>query len=92
MSHCSMVHTPIPRPDSQILEAKAALDEEWKNLQKLLAWDESNVSSEAEVIRRAKPEGKKVHFCNINGLMSSQEPCFICRKGPKVQTKIGAER
>ena len=64
MSHYSMVHTPISRPDSHFLEAKAALDEEWKNVQKLPAWDESNVSSKA-VIGRAQREGKKVHFATL---------------------------
>ena len=56
-----------------ILEAKAAPDNEWTKLQKLPAWDESKVISKAEVIRRAKLEGNKVHFGNINALVSSQK-------------------
>ena len=35
-------------------EAKAAFDKKWTKLQKLLAWDESKVTSEAEVIQGAK--------------------------------------
>ena len=92
MSHYSMVHTPIPRYDSQILEAKAALDEEWKNLQKLPAWDESNVSSKTEVIRRAQREGKKVHSATLMDLCHLKNLVSFVEKGPKVQTKSGAER
>ena len=58
-----MVHKPFLIPTAMNNpEAKAALDEEWTKLQKLPAWDESKVTSTAEVIRTAKLEGKKVHF------------------------------
>ena len=64
MSHCDKVHKPIPVPTAMtILEAKAALDK----LHKLLAWDESKVSSEAEV-KRAKLEGKTVYFATLMDL------------------------
>ena len=58
-----MVHKSIPTPIAmRIPEAEAALDKEWTTLQKLPGWDESKVTSKAEVIRR-----------NIDGLVSSQE-------------------
>ena len=60
MSHKNMAHKPIPIPRAMnILEANAALDKEWTKLQKPLASDESKVSSKAELIRKAKLEGKK---------------------------------
>ena len=74
MSHYNMVHKPIPTPTTmKILEARTAVDEDWTKLQKQPAWDESNVTNNAEVIQRANFEGKTVHFCNIDGLVSSQE-------------------
>ena len=45
-----------------ILQAKAALGKEWETVRRLPAWDESEVKSNAEVIRHAKLEGKTVHF------------------------------
>ena len=66
MSHRNMVHKPIPTPKAmQNPEANAALDSAWKTLQKLLACDESKVTSEAEVIRQAKLEGKKVRLATL---------------------------
>ena len=44
MSQNNMAHTPIPIPKAmKIIEAKCALDTECAKLQKLLAWDESQV-------------------------------------------------
>ena len=63
MSHNNMVHKPVPIPKAmRTFEAKAALDKEWTKLQKLPAWDESTVTNKAEVIRRAKLEGKTCSF------------------------------
>ena len=61
MTHYNVVHKPIPILTLMtILDAKAALQKEWTKLQKLPAWDESRATSKAEVIRRAKLEGKTV--------------------------------
>ena len=70
MSHCHMVHTPIPRTTvaMTIHEAKAAVDKEWTKLHKLRAWDESTVTSKAKVIRQAKLEGKTVHVATFMDL------------------------
>ena len=46
-------------------EAKTAVDKEWTKLQKILAWDESKVTCQAEVIQIAKLEGKTVHFATF---------------------------
>ena len=49
MSHTTMVHKPIPIPKAMnISQAKAALDKEWENLQKLPAGDEPKVTSKTE--------------------------------------------
>ena len=67
MSHCHMVHTPVPIATVAITipETKAAVDKKWTKLQKLRAWDESKVTSKAKVIRRAKLEGKTVHVATF---------------------------
>ena len=69
MSHYNMVHKPIPiLKEMTSLEEKVPLDKEWTKLQKLPAWDESKMTSKAEVTRIAKLEGKKVHFVTIMDL------------------------
>ena len=76
-----MAQKPIPTLTAiTVLEAKAALDEEWTNMQEPPAWDESKVTSKAEVIRRATLEGKTILCGRIGGLVSSQE----FRMGEKV--------
>ena len=72
MSHYNMVHKPIHIPKAMTIpDAKTALDKLWTKLQKLLAWDESKVTSKTEVTRRAKLRRRS--FCHINGLLPSQE-------------------
>ena len=90
MSHCNTVYKPIPIPTAmKILQAKAALEMEWTKLQKQPAWVESKVTSEAEVMRRAKLKGKTAvsqHSWNV---------CVIPRTGekvPKVHKTSGIER
>ena len=64
------------RQQCKIPRQKAALDEERTQQQKMPAWDESEVTTKAEVIRRAKLEGKAVHFatfmdlCRLNCVIS----------------------
>ena len=64
------------RQQCKIPRQKAALDEERTQQQKMPAWDESEVTTNAEVIRRAKLEGKAVHFatfmdlCRLNCVIS----------------------
>ena len=66
MSHYNKVHEPILIPKAMTMpEANAAVDEEWKTLQKISAWDESKVTCQAEMIQREKLEGKTVHFATF---------------------------
>ena len=48
-----------------IPDAKAAVDEEWKKFEKLLAWQLEKVKSKKEVILEAQREKKKVHFATL---------------------------
>ena len=43
-------------------------------LQKLPAWDEAQVNSEAQVIRRAKFEGEKVQIVTLMDLSDLKKP------------------
>ena len=45
MSHDNLVHKFIPMPQVKILEAKAAMDEEWKKLETVPAWQLDKVKS-----------------------------------------------
>ena len=84
-----MVHKPIPIPEMQwkIVEAKAALDKECENMQKLPAWDESKVITEGEVIRTAKLEGKKVHFTSLMDFCHLKN-CELEKKLQKYDGKV----
>ena len=69
MSHYNMVHKPIHIPTAMTnLEAKAALEMKRTKLRKLPACDKSKVTSNAEVTRRGKLEGKKILFATVMDL------------------------
>ena len=48
--------------------AKAAVDKEWEKLEKIPAWDKTNVRNKSDVIDEARKEGRKVHFASLMGL------------------------
>ena len=87
MSPYNMLHRPIPIPQAlTIPEEKAALEKEWETLQKLQALgivtsDQQNRGDTS----RATLEGKKVDFCHIHGLVSSQQ----LQIGEKIQKYTG---
>ena len=65
MSHCNMVHLPIPIPKTMIIpEAKAALDKEGETCSNYRFRTSQKVKRKTEMIRRATLEGKKVHVWN----------------------------
>ena len=74
----------------QIVEAKAALDKEWENMQKLPAWDESKVTSEGGVTRRAKFAGNNFHIATLWTCVISRTANW--RKSRKVRRKSGIGR
>ena len=49
----------------KIPAAKAAVDEEWEKLEKILAWDIARVRSKKVVIDEARTKGAKVHFASL---------------------------
>ena len=57
----------------KIPDAKAAVEKEWKKLEKIPAWQLTKVRNKKEVIEEAKKECKTVHFASFDGHLSSQE-------------------
>ena len=49
----------------RIPAAKAAVDKEWENLEKISAWNLTKVRSKKEVIDEAWTKGVKVHFASL---------------------------
>ena len=49
----------------KIPAAKAAVDKEWENLEKIPAWDLTKVRSKKEVIDEARTKSVKVHFASL---------------------------
>ena len=49
----------------KIPAAKAAVDKEWKKLEKIPAWDITKVRNKSEVIDKARTKGIKVHFASL---------------------------
>ena len=69
LQHNYLVHKFIPVAQAVgIPEAKAAVDKEWENLEKIPTWDLVKVISKKEVIDEARKEGRKVHFATLMDL------------------------
>ena len=49
----------------KIPAAKAAVDKEWENLEKIFAWNLTKVRSKKEVIDEARTSVAKVHFASL---------------------------
>ena len=49
----------------KIPAAKAAVDKEWEKLEKISAWNLTQVRSEKEVIDEARTTGVTVHFASL---------------------------
>ena len=66
LQHYNLVHKFIPMPQAmKIPAAKAAVDKEWENLEKISAWNLTKVRSKKEVIDEARTKGAKVHFASL---------------------------
>ena len=48
-----------------MVPAKAAVDKEWEKLEKISAWNLTQVSSKKEVIDEARTSGATVHFASL---------------------------
>ena len=66
MSQDNLVHKFIPMPQvMKILDAKAAVDKQWKKFETIPAWNLEKVKSKKEVILEAQRDKKKVHFATL---------------------------
>ena len=74
-SHFISVHKFCTRAHQamKILDAKAAMDKEWEKLEKLPAWQLTEVKSKKEVSLEAQKRLKESHLGYIDGHMSPQK-------------------
>ena len=70
LTHYSVAHKPKPTPRAmKIPDAKAAVDKEWEQLEKLPAWHVTKVKSKKkEIIEKAQKEKRTVHFATLMDL------------------------
>ena len=60
--HC-LIHKFILMPQAlKIPDAKAAVEQEWGNLEKIPTWQLTKVRNKSEVIAEARNKGRKVHL------------------------------
>ena len=86
LRHCNLVHKFIPLPQAmKTPDAKAVVEKEWENQEKMPAWQLTKVRNKSEVIAEAMHEGRKVHFASLVDLChlknSELEPPFQKYKG-----------
>ena len=87
LQHYNLVHKFIPMPQAmKIPAAKAAVDKEWENLEKIPAWDLTKVRSKKEVIDEVRTKGAKVHFASLMDMCHLK--MLNCRQSAK-STKVG---
>ena len=66
LQHYNLVHKFFPMLQAmKISAAKAAVDKEWENLEKISAWDLTKVRRKNEVIDEARTAGATVHFASL---------------------------
>ena len=66
LQHYNLVHKLILMPQAmKIPAAKAAVDKEWEKLEKISAWNLTNVKSKKQVIDEARMLGATVHFASF---------------------------
>ena len=69
MSQYNLAHNSIPTPEAmKIPDAKVAVDKERKKVERLPAWQVTNVKSKKEVIEKARKEGRTVHLATLMDL------------------------
>ena len=69
LQHKNLVHKFVSMHQAmKIPAAKAAVDKEWENLEKIRAWDLTKVRSKKEVIDEARTKGAKVHFASLRDI------------------------
>ena len=94
LSHYNLVHKPAPiRQAMRILDAKAAVDKEWEELENSPDWQMTNVKSTKKKRSSKKDleEGGTVHFCYADGLLPLSE-LGVGAKVPQTQRSCGTPR
>ena len=93
LSQCNLVHKFIPMPQTmKILEAKAAVDNKREKLEKMPAWQLTEVrSKKKEVIQEAHREGKTVHFATLMDICHLKT-CGVGTTFSKIQRPGGTQR
>ena len=75
LQHYNVVHKFIPMPQAKkIPAAKAAVDKEWENHEKIPAWDIAQVRNKSEVIDEARTKSMKVHFASLMDICHVKMP------------------
>ena len=66
LQHYNLGHKFIPMPQAmKIPAAKAAVEKEWENLEKISEWNLTKIRNKSEVINEARTKGIKVHFSSL---------------------------
>ena len=66
LQHYNLVHKFIPMLQAmKIHAARAAVDKEWENLEKISAWNLTKVKSKKQEIDEARTAGATVHFASL---------------------------
>ena len=74
LKHYNLVHKVILVPQVlKIPAAKAAVDKEWEKLEKISAWDLTEVKSKKQVIDEARTSGATVHFAPLMDIWSFEK-------------------
>ena len=86
LNHHNLAHNIIPMSQAmKILDAKAAVGNEWEKLETIPAWQLTKVRNKKDVIDETRQEGKTVHLASLMDichLMNSElEPKFQKCKG-----------
>ena len=69
-----MLHKSIPVHQAMnIPDASPAFDKEWDKVEKLPAWQGTNVKSKKEVIEKAQKKGRTVHVETMRDFCPPQE-------------------
>ena len=68
LQHYNLVHKFIPMSQAMNFPAaKAAVDKEWEQLEKIPAWNKTEIRNKSEVIDEAREEGRKVPLASDAG-------------------------
>ena len=90
MTHYHLVHKSIPMPQAmKILDAKAAVDKEWKKLETTPAWQLQQVQKQQRCCSGSTK--RQIPLCFTDGNLSSPK-CVVRTNIPEVQRSSRAHR